>query len=372
MQKKQKAVIILPTYNEAESIKILIDKLQKVFTKLTDYDFAILVVDDNSPDGTAKIVKNLQKKYQNIELILGEKKGLGVAYVRGMRYAVDKMAADVLFEMDSDLSHDPNTIAKFLKEIKRGAEYVVGSRYIKGGSIPQNWAWQRKLYSLLGNLIVRYGLMIPRIKEWSNGYRAVRSYVFNAIKPGLDKYSGYTFQIASLHRTIRSGYAVSEIPIVFTDRKYGKSKFEVLDYAPNVLKYILFNSSFIRFCTVGFSGFLINLIGLEVFYHLGLRPWQAAAVGAEFAIISNFILNNFWSFSHKKIGEKQSVPTKFIQFNTVAVGAIIIQAAVVGLGTNYFGDESRLIFLVLAIGFFVVPYSYFMYNHFIWKDNKKT
>ncbi|SRR3989344_2401676 len=366
--KKPKVVVILPTYNEAENIELTIRKLQKVFPQLPRYESLILVVDDNSPDGTAKVVAKLQKDYKNIDLITGKKAGLGAAYVRGMNYALSKMKAEIMFEMDSDLSHDPDVIPSFIAEIEKGAEYVVGSRYIQGGSIPSNWAWQRKLYSFLGNFIVRYGLMVTKIREWSSGYRAMKSYVFKAIEPNLEKYTGYTFQIASLHRVIQNGFKVTEIPIHFVDRKYGESKFEVFDYAPNVIKYVFLNSSFIKFCFVGFSGFLINLLGLEIFYRLGLRPYLATAIGAEFAIISNFILNNFWSFSHKKIENKNSVFSKFLQFNTVAVGAIIIQSAVVGVGTSSLGDDLRLFFLVLAVFFFVIPYSYFMYNRFIWKD----
>lgn len=367
---KPNVVFVLPTYNEAENISVLIENLQPIFQNLINYSFHILVVDDNSPDGTASIVRKLAEKFSNIHLLTGEKKGLGAAYVRGMHYAVEKMNANILFEMDSDFSHDPKIIPQFLKEIEKGAEYVVGSRYIKGGAIPADWGWQRKLYSLIGNLIVRYGLMLPKIKEWSNGYRAIKAGVFKTIEPGLAKYSGYTFQIASLHRVLKAGYKVKEIPIIFIDRKYGESKFEVFDYAPNVLKYVLLNSSFIRFCVVGGTGFLINLIGLELFYRLGFKPFIATAIGAEFAIISNFILNNYWTFSHKKIAKHENKLRKFIQFNTVSFGALLIQAFIVGIGTNYFGDKYRIVFLVLAVAFFVIPYSYFMYNRFIWKGQK--
>jgi dolichol-phosphate mannosyltransferase len=362
------SVIILPTYNEADTIGSLIEKLQSVFLHEKKYRFSILVVDDNSPDGTGDVVKKLSKKFANVHLLTGNKKGLGVAYVRGMHYAIDKMKADILFEMDSDLSHDPKIIPHFLRKIEEGYDVVVGSRYIKGGSIPQDWAFSRKLFSIAGNLIVRFGLMLPHVHEWSSGYRAIQKEVFESINPGLEKYAGYTFQIASLHRTIRNGFKVAEIPIQFIDRKYGKSKFVVTDYAPNVIKYVLYNSSFIRFGITGVIGFTINVIGLEVFYRFGFDPGIASAMGAEFAIVSNFLFNNYWTFSHKKIPTIRELPLKFLHFNLVAAGAVIIQGLVVGIGTHFFGDHTRFIFLVLAVIFFIIPYSYFMYNKFIWKN----
>lgn len=361
-------VIILPTYNEVANIKPLIERLRQTFPNLIKYNFSILVVDDNSPDGTTEVVERLQKKYKNIHLLTGPKKGLGVAYVRGMKYAVEKLNADIFFEMDADFSHNSDLIPLFLSAIEAGADFVVGSRYIPEGSIPQDWAFYRKLFSIAGNVVVRFGLVIPKIRDWSSGYRAIRSEVFKNVHAGLEKYSGYTFQIALLHRAIQKGYNVVEVPLQFIDRKHGGSKFESVDFITNVLLYIFFNSTFIRFCIVGSIGFIINVLGLEIFYGLGLRPGPAAALGAEFAIVSNFLLNNFWSFSYNKIVDNHLFK-KFFQFNTVSAGAIFIQWIIVGLGTSIFGDQTRLICLIFAIVIFVIPYSYFMYNRFIWKSN---
>ncbi|MBI4130374.1 glycosyltransferase family 2 protein [Candidatus Roizmanbacteria bacterium] len=365
-----KVVIILPTYNEVDSIEPLITALQTIFEQEKRYVFSILVVDDNSPDGTAKKVHSLKRKFHNITLLAGEKKGLGAAYVRGMHYAIDHMQAAILFEMDADLSHPPKLIPQFLRKIEEGADLVIGSRYIQGGSIPADWAWNRKLYSIVGNLIIRFGLMIPRIHEWSSGFRAIRSSVFISVSAGLEQYAGYTFQAAFLHRVMQHGFTVAEVPLNFIDRKYGTSKFIAYEYIPGVLRYVLYNSSFIRFCIVGFTGFLINTIGLEAFYRMGLSPGIAASIGAEFAITSNFFFNNFWTFSYKRIRQKKSLMKKFFHFNTVAIGAVVIQGLVVGIGTSFFGDETRLIFLVLAVIVFIVPYSYFMYNRFIWKQSE--
>ena len=367
MKKKLRVVFILPTYNEAGSISLVIEQLQNVFASISSYTFLILVVDDKSPDNTAGIVEKLRKKYSNIDLITGEKQGLGIAYIRGMKYAESKLHADIFFSMDSDLSHDPSLIPQFLQKIKQGSDIVVGARYIPGGSIPADWAWQRKVFSIAGNLIIRFGLMIPSIHDWSSGYRAIKVEVFRSIMDGLDKYKGYTFQMAYLHRALNARYKVGEVPLNFVDRRHGESKFIPFEYISNVLLYILLNSSFIKFGVVGIIGFTVNLIGLEVFYQLGFHPGIAAAFGAEFAIISNFTLNNFWSFSHKSVKRGDGLRLKFLRFNGVAVGAILIQALIVGMGTNMFGADRRFLFLLLSL-ILIVPYSYVMYNRIIWKD----
>lgn len=376
---KPHVVFVLPTYNESDNIPKLLPKLMPVLKQQKDYVFSILFVDDNSPDGTQQEIKKQQKKYSNIHLLTGKKKGLGAAYVKGMRYAIDKMNADILFEMDSDLSHDPKEIPQFLNAIEQGADYVVGSRYMPGGSIPKNWGFDRKLYSFLGNIIVRAGLMIPRLREWSSGYRALKKEVFQEIEEGLDGYVGYTFQIASLHRVYISGYTILEVPIQFTDRKYGESKFDVMDYAPNVLSYIVTNSSFIRFVVTGLFGFGVDF-GIASMLVFGLAVYEpiANALSAAVAITTNFLINNFWSFSYKKIqGGARTMAKKYAQFIVVAIGSVFIQGVGMYLALSYFGDtildlfgitfHSWILYKVLIIGFLIIPYSYIMYNKIIWK-----
>lgn len=363
----KKAVIILPTYNERENVKTLVPKIFDVGKQIPNWELEILVVDDSSPDKTADEVKTMQKKFKNLHLLSGIKKGLGNAYIRGFLYVIEHFDPDIIFEMDADWSHDPALLPLFLEKIDNGADFVVGVRYIKGGSIPQEWELHRKLFSILGNLVIRFGFMKLKIHDWTNGFRAIRTSFIKQTLPELHGHNNYVFQIAVLDNAIKRNLTIVEVPINFKERHKGYSKINNIQYIVDILKYVFFHSSFIRFCIVGFIGFIINALVLELFYQFGFTPAIAAAVGAEFSIISNFTLNNFWSFSHKKIKQTTDYLPKFIKFNTVSLGSIIIQAVVVGTGTYFFGNETRFFFLVMGIVFFIIPYSYFMYNRFIWR-----
>ena len=374
----KKAVIIIPTYNEKGNIEKLIGILQKdIFPKIKKYEMSILVVDDNSPDGTADVVKNLMKRWKNIAINTGAKEGLGAAYVRGMTYAVNEMGADVLFEMDGDLSHDPKKVPEFLERIDKGFDLVVGARYIKGGSIPPNWGIHRKIYSVFGNLIVRMILMRFWHHDWTTGYRALKKEVFEKIKPQLHEFKGYTFQVSFLHKAIAKGYKVSEVPFHFTDRTLGKSKIAPREYIFDLLRYVitariteLIHSPFLKYAITGFIGFLINAITLEIFAEIfKLAPPIAAALSAELSIIWNFIVNNFWAFGQHKITSPWKIIVKFPQFNLVSFGSLAIITSIVTIGTHFFGNTTlvRQASLIIAVGLFVVPYSYAMYNIFIWK-----
>ena len=169
-----KAVVIIPTYNEKGNVERIIPAIEEVFKEIKNYEMEILIADDSSPDGTGEIVKGLMDKYKNLHLLVGQKKGFGAAYLRAMTYAVDELKADVVFEMDADFFHDPKKIPDFLAEIDKGNDFVIGTRYSKGGSIPSNWGIHRKFMSVVGNFIIRTILMRFAIHDWTGGYRAIR------------------------------------------------------------------------------------------------------------------------------------------------------------------------------------------------------
>lgn len=371
-----KVVIVIPTYNEAENIERLIEALQKSCEEFPQHEASLLVVDDNSPDGTGEIVKKLQKENTNLHILTGRKRGLGYAYLRGMDYALEELKADVLFEIDADFQHDPKEVPEFMKKIYQGYDFVIGSRYIKGGSIPKNWDLTRKINSKAGNLLVRIILTTLSIHDWTSGYRAIRSSVYKKVRKELVSFNGYTFQVAFLYKAIKNGTKVAEIPIQFKEREFGKSKIGV-EYIKNLLIYLaktkfreIVTPRFLKFLVVGTIGFIINTVVLEVLVKLKVRPSLAGATGAELAIISNFILNNLWTFKEYKITSIKQIPGKFIIFNIAAFGSVVIQFLTIETGTRLFGLGTYRIFYVLGVGIGLV-WNYFMYNRVVWKTHKK-
>lgn len=369
-----KAVIILPTYNERENIMLMLTHLVDVAPRIKGYTFEVLVVDDNSPDGTQNEVVAFQKTHPNVFLLRGEKAGLGKALLRGMTYAIEARHADVIVQIDADLSHDPLVLPKFFEKLEAGADFVVGSRYIPGGSIPPNWGLHRKIYSKVGNAFVRFGLGFPKVHDWTGGYRVFRKRFFQQAKEKVAKYSGYVFQIAFLYNAVIHGAVVGEVPIAFTDRRFGRSKIAPLEYILNIYAYVfaqrarrMVSHQFIRFGMVGTVGFVINTLILELLVFGHLHPALASAAGAECAIVSNFIFNNNWTFRGKKI-HKTSVVPKFFQFNLTSLGAIIIQAGTVGLGTSIVGVLHYRWFYLLGVGIGMI-WNYTMYSKVIWKTH---
>lgn len=366
----KKVVVILPTYNEAENVDSLIPAIFAVAKKLPNYAFHILVVDDYSPDGTAGAVAKLKKTHKHIDLISKKKEGLGAAIVFGIDYALKKLKPDFLMQIDADWSHDPKLIPQFMKHIENGSDFVIGSRYIAGGSIPGNWGLHRKLFSVIGNVWVRFGLGALSPHDWSSGYRLMRSEVAEKVYKGLSKYSGYTFQIAFLHRIKKMGFKISEVPLVFVDRVHGRSKFPAFDYIQNVILYVLNNSTFIKYVVIGGIGFTVQTLVAKVLVEFMVDPGIAVGVGSFVAIVTNFIGNNFWTFSHHRITGLTNYVRKFIHFCGTSAGAFLIQVAVVGIGVRILGTQAWFWLMVFAIVFLVIPYNYFIYNKFIWKTHK--
>src|SRR5438309_2035865 len=148
------ACVCLPTYNEAENVKVVIPRIFQQAVKIPTHDLHVVVIDDNSPDGTALAVRELMDGFPNLHLLSGEKRGLGEAYKRGMAYALTHLHADLIFEMDADLQHDPSLLPSFAVLANEGFGLVIGSRFMSGGAVV-NFPWPRKLISLLGTRLVR-------------------------------------------------------------------------------------------------------------------------------------------------------------------------------------------------------------------------
>ncbi len=371
------AVVILPTYNERENIGPLIKALESEFKKISSYRLSILVVDDNSPDGTQTVVRQLKRQYKNVYLLTGPKQGLGKAYLRGMDYAINKMHADVVFEMDADFQHNPNQISEFLHKLDQGYDLVVGARYIKGGSVPQNWGLHRKIFSRVGNLLVRLSLMRFDHHEWTNGFRAIRTPTYLQVRDKLLDYTGYTFQVAFLHQAFLLNKKIGEIPNNFDNRRWGKSKIGP-EYVKNLILYLIKQTlinppRFFKFLAVGAIGFIVQFITFRIFRSFDLRPSLATALSAEIAIVSNFIWNNLWTFAERKLTSFKQIVVKFPQFNLTSLGSLIIQAVISEIGTRILGIRHLALGIntddvYLMIGILIgLVWNYTMYKLVIWK-----
>lgn len=214
-----KSLVIIPTYNEKENVEKIITKVMSL-----PNNFDVLIVDDGSPDGTANIVKELQKKYVN-RLYIEERKGklgLGTAYIHGFKYAL-RNGFDYIFEMDADFSHNPDDLPRLYDACaKEGADFAIGSRYTKGGKV-SNWPLNRILMSYFASVYVRMILFIS-IKDTTAGFKCYTRKVLETLDLDNIQFVGYAFQIEMKYKALKAGFKAKEVPITFVDRKEGYSK----------------------------------------------------------------------------------------------------------------------------------------------------
>ena len=370
----QKVVIVMAAWNEAENIKKMIDTLfEEVFLKI-NADMHLLVADNNSSDGMTQIVENEMKKRKNLHIVQqGPKKGLGNAYVVGFKYAVNKLGADAVMEMDADGQHPPRFVKPMVDAFLEGADYVIGSRYIPSGSIPAEWAIFRKAVSYFGNLFIRIVLVKPSIHDLTTGFRLtkVKGVLDKIVLDNLMEKERFAYKVDLMYQSIKNAKKVVEVPLEFRPRVTDKSKFNTKEmistFKVAIICGIKDKARFIKFGTVGFIGYLVNAFGLALFGRMLLPEWTIWASATELAIISNFILNNIWTFKAERITGVEMLVKKFLQFNGTSVGALVIQAVFGSIGVYFFGTGSRQLLLPFIIVFLVLPYNYFMYNAVIWK-----
>lgn len=214
-------IIVLPTYNEAENLPILFNA---IFSQNIP-DLRLLVVDDNSPDGTGKVAEELSKKYPEKVLIRHrrEKTGLGSAYLFGFAEAI-KEGADVIGQMDSDLSHPPEKLPELIKKLE-SCDIAVGSRYIPGGSVDVDWPIWRKMMSAWGNFYARTILSVP-LKDTTAGFRLWKKEVLQNMPLNRIRSNGYIFLVELTHVANQLGFTFGEVPIYFAERKNGVSKMD--------------------------------------------------------------------------------------------------------------------------------------------------
>ena len=213
-----KKIVLIPTYNEKENITAILHAVLGLSS-----DFHVLIIDDNSPDGTASIVESLMGKFLHRLFLLKRpgKQGLGTAYIEGFKWELDHNY-DYIFEMDADFSHNPNDLDRLLQACEKGADVAIGSRYVKGGET-ENWPIDRKIYSLGGSAYTRIITGMP-IKDPTAGFVCYKNEVLANINLDAIKFIGYAFQIEMKFAAWKLGYKIKEVPITFVDRKIGTSK----------------------------------------------------------------------------------------------------------------------------------------------------
>jgi len=370
---KKNVLIILPTYNEAENIGLMLDELIYLSKKHNGYKIDILVVDDRSPDGTGRIVKDYQKTNKNILLASGRKSGLGDAYIRGMKYGIRLKKYFAFVMMDADFSHDPKVIPELLNELSLGRDCVIGSRYTRGGFIPGNWPILRILNSKIANFLARLFIGFDSsITDLTGGFKAIKVESLQRLDLDNINASGYFFQVSLLYALIEQEFRISEIPISFSDRIRGNSKISKSDVLEFIRKaYSLNPNSRVRrittFAMVGTLGTLVNLITLSLLLKLiHLDPIIADALAIEVSIISNFYLNNKYTFrSGLSTQSIKSQLSDFWKFNAGALAGALISLFIFTVlyklvGVNYVVAD--LIAIAMS-----VSWNYWISVRFVWK-----
>lgn len=369
--KKNIVVIIIPTYNEASGIAATLKETFEVINNLNTFDIKILVFDSASTDNTQQIVRDLQATYTNLLLKIENcKTGLGSAYLQAMRYALDELEADIIIEFDADLSHQPSYLPKMLEKMT-DYHVVVGSRYVKGGSIPHNWGLHRKLMSILGNYLSRL-LLAPKYKDWTSGFRLTHHSLLRKILPKQFISTNYAYKLELFWLLHINRARIYEYPIHFIDRKKGESKLPKNSILESlwVLTTLRFSTlrNYLKMSAVGFSGMLLQFISYNV-----LRCYLPLKMSAQFAIliaiINNFLLNERFTF--KKIifttlSKKLKKATLFLiysSFMIVLQSQLLFQLAHL-LGKGFF-KENLFVLLGVVLGSFV---NYYAYTNFIWHE----
>ena len=232
--------IVIPTYNEKENLPELIEKISNVF-KNNQLNGNIIVVDDNSPDGTGHIADRLAEKDNKIQVIHRKGKlGIGTAHIAGFKHAIEVNHSDLIFSMDSDLSHDPKYLPNFIEMHENGCDVVVGSRYVERGGVV-NWGLYRKAVSKGANLLAS-SLLGVKVHDMTTGYRCYDKKVLEKLDLDSIRSNGYSFLEEILFYCKKENFSIGETPIIFVDRAHGKSKLskkEMVKFFLTILRLML-------------------------------------------------------------------------------------------------------------------------------------
>lgn len=313
--------VVIPTYNEEENITEIVSRVSE---SLDGMEHEIVIVDGNSEDGTPGTVKELMEEYENLRLIeREEREGLGAAY----RHAFGKVEGEVVIQMDADISHPPEKIPEMVEAVKDGSDVAVGSRYVESGE--RKDPFHRRVFPLIGSYLYRFLLDSP-VRDVTSGFKAYRREHAEQISEA-DLPAGFHFQAASLFHLLENGATVEEVPITFQERNAGEPKYDYPgDLIDNALLLLKLASRrhhrILKFGVVGAIGTVVNMGLLYLFTeYVGLHYMVSAGIAVESAIISNFVLNDLWTFIDRKKDGLKHLLERFTKFQAVSL---------TGLGLN--------------------------------------
>lgn len=338
--------LVVPTFNEARNIENLVRSLSTLLQSYLGADFELIVVDDNSPDRTWEKALELAPLYPHLRVMRRQaERGLSTAVIRGWQVA----RGEVLGVIDGDLQHPPETLLQLLQMMQDGADLAVASRHVEGGGV-SNWSLARRFLSrgaqVLGLVIAPN--VVGRVTDPMSGYFMVRRRAIADI--ALDPL-GYKILLEVIGRG--KVEQIAEVGYVFQDRVEGESKVSWQQYVDYILHLVKLRSRgrigklrqrfpidrFLRFGVVGFSGVFVDL---AIFYllrfHFGFNIFRSTVLSAETAVISNFLLNDWWTFgdiARKQPGKRQMFK-RFLKFNLICLMGITLQGLIVSLGHDFF------------------------------------
>lgn len=388
----KKVVVVLPTYNEKDSLENFVKEVLAQEKSLKGYDIEILIADSHSPDGTGKIAKELSLKNKMIHFIeVG--KGLGVGIIEGHKYSLKNLNPDVMAQLDADGQVEADVIQRLVEAIDEGYDLAIGSRFVSGGG--NQLSLSRKLFSSGASFVCRV-LMGPfKIREFTNSARAFTPSLFKKIN--LErlpwKEPSFIIQPAFLNEALLAGASYKEVPLIFKNRAEGYSKNKVLNYIYDVItysfdarvhklginfqffKYSRRAKTFFKFGMVGVIGTIVDFIFYKFFIaSFGLIPPIAKFFSASIAIQNNFALNNLWTFRGRTT--KNSLWQKLLIYNLVSSGGVILSSLIILVLHTIFKDGfwyfGRIHLNYNTLYFFatippVMTWNFLM-NHFVtWK-----
>ena len=307
----RRVCFVIPTYNEAQNIAPLLRRLCALYAAdARQFRYSFLIVDDDSPDGTAGYVREFARRDKRVHLLQGRRRGLGNAYLRGIGHALNALRADVVVQMDADFSHNPKDARRLLARID-DADVVIGSRYVEGGAVDRQWSVARRMLSRWGNRLARWVAGLSAVRDCTAGFKAIRSRALRAANIERIGVQGYAFQVVLLHRLMQSGARVVEMPVYFRDRERGQTKLglrDLIEFFHHIWWIRLIRHRiFAKFAVTGVIGLLVNLGSFQLLLNFGVHKLLASPLAIQLSVVSNFLINHDWTFAERVLAGRKSI-----------------------------------------------------------------